>query len=157
MSSTTPVVVRTVETQSDRKQFLLLPWQLYKGDPHWIPPLRLNQEELLNFRKHPFYETNEIQTFLAVRDGKPCGRIAAIVNHAHNQRYNEQRGFFGFFESVDDLRVAGALFDAARHWFAERGIKQIRGPMNPSMNYECGLLIEGFDEPTTLMMTYNHA
>ena len=90
-----------------------------------------------------------------MRDGKPVGRIAAIVNHAHNRQYDEQRGFFGFFESIDDQEVASALFDAARDWFAEPGIEAVRGPVNPSLNYEVGLLIDGFDEPPWFMMTYN--
>jgi len=117
--------------------------------------LRMVQKELLNYRRHPFYDDAEIQTFVALRDGKPCGRIAALENHAHNRQYDERRGFFGFFESVEDEEVSGALFDAARAWFTERGIEAIRGPVNPSLNYECGLLIDGFDEPPWFMMTYN--
>jgi hypothetical protein len=81
--------------------------------------------------------------------------VAAIINHVHNERYKEKRGFFGFFESVDDHEVAAALFDAARQWFVERGMTAMRGPVNPSLNYECGLLIDGFDSPPTFMMTYN--
>lgn len=149
------VVVQAVTSRRQKKQFFRLPWQLYRDDPNWIPPLRQNQLELLNFKPHPFYDTAEIQTFLALRRGEPCGRVAAIINHVHNQRYEEQRGFFGFFESVDDPQVAAALFDAARQWFADRGITVLRGPVNPSLNYECGLLIDGFDSPPTFMMTYN--
>lgn len=147
--------VVAVATRHERKLFFNLPWDLYRGDPNWIPPLRLVQKELLNYKRHPFYDDAEIQTFVALRDGKPCGRIAAIVNHAHNRQYEEQRGFFGFFESTEDEEVTGALFDAARAWFAERGIEAIRGPVNPSLNYECGLLVDGFDEPPWFMMTYN--
>jgi len=144
-----------VSTRKERKLFFRLPWDLYRDDPNWVPPLRLVQKELLNFLPHPFYDDAEIQNFLALRDGKPCGRLAAIVNHAHNRWYNERRGFFGFFESVEDEEVSGRLFDAARQWFAERDIEAIRGPMNPSLNYECGLLVEGFHEPPWFMMTYN--
>jgi len=144
-----------VATRRERKQFFDLPWDLYRDDPNWVPPLRLVKKELLNYRRHPFYDNAEIQTFVALQDGKPCGRVAAIVNHAHNRQYDEQRGFFGFFESVEDETVAGALFDAAREWLAERGIEAVRGPVNPSLNYECGLLVEGFDEPPWFMMTYN--
>jgi GNAT superfamily N-acetyltransferase len=81
--------------------------------------------------------------------------VAAILNHAHNRRYDERLGFFGFFESIDDQDVASRLFDAARQWFAERDIHVMRGPCNPSLNYECGLLTQGFDSPPTFMMTYN--
>lgn len=149
------IEVQAVTTRRQQKQFFQLPWQLYRDDPNWIPPLRQNQWELLNFKPHPFYERAEIQTFLALRGGEPCGRVAAIINHVHNERYKEQRGIFGFFESVDDTRVAAALFDAARQWWRDRGMTSIRGPMNPSLNYECGLLIDGFDSPPTFMMTYN--
>ncbi len=144
-----------VSSRRERKQFFDLPWELYRGDPNWVPPLRLVQKELLNYRHHPFYDDAEIQTFLALRDGRPCGRVAAIVNHAHNRQYDEKRGFFGFFESEEDDQISGRLFDTARAWFAERDIEAIRGPVNPSLNYECGLLIEGFHEPPWFMMTYN--
>ena len=147
--------VLAVNSRRERKQFFNLPWALYDGDPNWIPPLRIVQKELLNYRPHPFYQDAEIQTFLALRDGVPCGRIAAIINHAHNRQYDDQRGFFGFFESVDDEEVSGKLFDAAKAWFAERGIEAIRGPVNPSLNYEVGLLVDGFDESPWFMMTYN--
>jgi GNAT superfamily N-acetyltransferase len=149
------VEVIPVESWRDRRRFFDLPWDLYRGDPNWVPPIRLVQKELLNFRRHPFYDAAEIRHFLAQVDGKPAGRIAAIVNHAHNDWYQEKRGFFGFFESVDDEAVSGALFDAARGWFSGKGIEAIRGPVNPSLNYEVGLLIDGFDDPPWFMMTYN--
>ncbi|MEM9352986.1 MAG: GNAT family N-acetyltransferase [Planctomycetota bacterium] len=138
-----------------KKQFLNLPWQIYEGDPSWVPPLRMTQRELVNFKRHAFYEDADSQAFLALKDGRPCGRVLAIENHAHNRWYEEKRGFLGFFESEDDGEVAGRLFDAARDWFRSRGIEAIRGPMNPSLNYELGLLIEGFDDPPWFMMTYN--
>jgi GNAT superfamily N-acetyltransferase len=144
-----------VDSRRLRKQFFNLPWDLYRGDPHWIPPIRLVQKELLGFRHHPFYDDAEIRNFLALEDGKPVGRISAIINHAHNRWYHENRGFFGFFESIDNQQVASGLFDAARGWFAEHGIEAIRGPANPSLNYEVGLLIDGFDDAPWFMMTYN--
>lgn len=144
-----------VESRIHRKQFFNLPWDLYRNDPNWIPPLRVVKKELLNFKPHPFYDDAEICNFLALQDGKPVGRLAAIVNHAHNRWYKEQRGFLGFFESIDDQEVAGRLFDAARQWFAAKDIVAIRGPINPSLNYEVGLLIDGFDDPPWFMMTYN--
>jgi GNAT superfamily N-acetyltransferase len=137
------------------RQFLELPWTLHRDDPQWVPPLRRQQEELVGYRYHPFYDQAERQAFLALRGGQAVGRVLAILNHAHNRFHREQRGFFGFFESVDDPEVAQGLFAAVREWFAARGITAIRGPMNPSMNYECGLLIEGFDTPPFFMMTHN--
>lgn len=151
------VVVKPVRSWWDRRKFLYLPWALYRNDPNWIPPLRMNQAELLNFRHHPFYDRAQIQTFLAYRKGEAVGRIAAIVNEPHNERYQERRGFFGFFESINDREVSDALFDAGCNWLRERGMTDVRGPANPSMNYECALLVEGFDSPPTFMMTYNPA
>lgn len=151
----TEVVVTPVTTRKERRQFIDLPWRLYRQDPNWMPPLRSNQAELLGYKSHPFHEVADVQTFIAVRDGEVVGRIAAILNRAHNRYYDTQIGFFGFFESIDDQAVADALFQAAKAWLAERDIHQMRGPANPSMNYECGLLIDGFDSPPTFMMTYN--
>ncbi len=130
-------------------------WDHYRGDPNWIPPLRTNFKELLNYVPHPFYDDAEIQTFLAVRDNRVVGRIAAIIDHAHNRTFEELRGMFGFFECVDDQTVADSLFDAVRQWHRSHDIELMRGPVNPSMNYECALLVDGFDSPPTFMMTYN--
>ena len=113
------------------------------------------QEELLGFRPHPFYEKSRTRSFLVSRGGTDVGRITAIVNAGHIERYREQRGFFGFFECDDDSAAARALFGAARDWLHAQGMTCIRGPANPSLNYECGLLIEGFDTPPFFMMTHN--
>lgn len=147
--------IQPVTTRRQRRAFLHLPWNLYRDDPNWIPPLRQNQKELVGFAPHPFYDNAEGQAFLAIKEGQPVGRVLALVNHAHNERYQGRDGFFGFFESIDDASVAEGLFQAARAWVAERGMTTLRGPVNPSLNYEIGLLIEGFDSPPTFMMTYN--
>lgn len=149
------VVVKPVSSWRDRRQFVNFPWKLYDGDPNWVPPLLMEQRGLLGYRRHPFHDEAEVQTFLATRDGRVCGRVAAIHNRAYNRHCGENWGFFGFFESVDDPESAGALLDAVRDWLAKRGARTIRGPANPSLNYECGLLVEGFHSPPTFMMTYN--
>ena len=130
-------------------------WDLYRDDKNWVPPLRMDINELLNYRKHPFYENAQIQTFLAKQGEAVVGRIAAIIDHGHNETYNEKRGMFGFYECVDDLEVSNSLFDAAKSWFAQHDIYLMRGPLNPAMNYSCSLLIDGFHSPPTFMMTYN--
>lgn len=144
-----------VSTRREQRDFIDLPWQLYQGDPNWIPPLRLEQKALLGLRPHPFYRTATAKTFIARCGGETCGRVAAIVNHAHNQWHNDKLGFFGFFESVDDEQVAKLLLDTAGEWLVDQGITAVRGPTNPSINYEWGLLIDGFDSPPMFMMTYN--
>jgi GNAT superfamily N-acetyltransferase len=138
------------------KDFVELPYCLYKGHPHWVPPLRIAVRELLDRKKHPFYQNAEAEFFLARRDGKTVGRVAAIIDRAHNRFHEENAGFFGFFDCVNDKDVAHALLTRAREWTAQRGAKFLRGPVNPSTNYECGMLIEGFDSDPMVMMTYNH-
>ena len=147
--------VRPVRTRADQKLFLYFPWDLYRNDPNWIPPLLQNQTELLGFKRHPFYDDAEGQTFIALRKGKPVGRIQAVIHYPYLRRFKERRGYFGFFESIDDPTVSQGLFEAARQWLAERDVFAMRGPINPSLNYECGLLVDGFDTPPTFMMTYN--
>ncbi len=149
------VSVVPVRTRRDRRDFFNLPWRLYRNDPNWVPPLRDNLKQLLGWKPHPFHDVAEVETFVARRGEQTVGRVAAILYHRHNEVYQERRGFFGFFECEDDSEASRALFDAVAEWFAQRGISQLRGPMNPSMNYECALLIEGFDRPPVFMMTYN--
>ncbi len=149
------VVVVPVANRRQKKAFLEFPWQLYRNDPNWVPPLRMDQKELVGYSYHPFYIRNRVQTFLAYRDNEVCGRIAAIVNQDHNEFQNERRGFFGFFECLDDREAAHALLDAARAWLAEQGMQSVRGPASPSWNHIMGTLVEGFDSPPTFMMAYN--
>lgn len=144
-----------VESRRQRKLFLEFPRQLYRDDPNWVPAIRKSEQELLNFRPHPFYERNEIQHFLALRGTEVCGRIAAIHNRAHVEHFHEPRGFFGFFECKNDPQAARALLSAACDWLAARGLPLVRGPASPSINYMCGVLVEGFDSPPTFLLPYN--
>lgn len=147
--------VQPVRTSRDRRAFVEFPYQLYCRDAHWIAPLRMAQKDILNTKRHPFYKTSDVEMFLARRDGRVVGRIMAIFNRAHNEFHNERAGFFGFFEVENNKQAAAALLDAARDWIRERGATVIRGPMNPSTNYECALLVEGFDLDPMVMMPYN--
>lgn len=144
-----------VQSRPALREFILFPWRIYRGDPNWVPPLLVEQRLLFNKAKHPFYEHGEVQPFLARRDGQVVGRIAAIVNRAHNEFHKDTVGFFGFFESIDDVQVARALLQAAGDFVKARDMTLLRGPMNFSMNEECGLLCEGFERPPAVMMTYN--
>jgi GNAT superfamily N-acetyltransferase len=137
------------------KEFIELPYTLYRDNPFWVPPLRIAVKELLDRAKHPFYANAAAEFFLARREGRVVGRIAAIVDRNHNKFHEENAGFFGFFESTDDPEVAAALLGAAREWVFARGAGLLRGPVNPSTNYECGLLVDGFESHPMVMMTYN--
>ncbi len=154
MASTT-LEIRPVSGRADQKAFLNLAKKIYANDPNWIPPIWSVQEGLVGFKKHPFWEFSRGRALIAVQNGETVGRILAVVNDRHNERYNEKRGFFGFFECIDNQQVAHGLLDAAAAWLREQGMTDVRGPVNPSLNYEIGLLIEGFETPPTFMMTYN--
>ena len=137
------------------ERFIGFPYDLHRGDPLWVPQLRMDVRTLLTPGKNPFFEHAEAQYFLAVRDGRPVGRIAAIKNDAHTREHSDRVGFYGFFESVNEQVVANALFDAAAGWLSGKNFRVMRGPMNPSVNDDCGLLVDGFDTPPTIMMPHN--
>lgn len=147
--------VRAARDRRDLKRFIDLPYRLHARDPVWVPPLRRDVELLLSRTKNPFFEHAEAEYFLAERDGEVVGRIAAISNRLHNETHGDRVGFFGFFESVDDQAVADALLDAAADWCRNHGHDVLRGPASFSVNDECGLLVDGFDAPPTLMMPHN--
>src|SRR5262249_12347157 len=149
------VVAVSLGDKKGLNEFVDLPFRLYRNEPHWVAPLRMDIKKLLDRKKHPFYANAEAEFFLARRDGQTVGRVAAIIDKAHNRFHDEQVGFFGFFESINDRAVAGALLSQARAWVTGRGAKLLRGPVNPSTNYECGMLIDGFDLDPMLMMPYN--
>jgi GNAT superfamily N-acetyltransferase len=149
------IKITPVLTKSDKSRFIKSQWLFYKNDPYWVPPLLMDREKTLNTEKNPFYKHSEIQLFLAESDDKIVGRIAAIVNDNHNATHHDKVGFFGFFECIDNQEVANALFKAAEEWLRKHGMNVMRGPENPSMNDEIGLLIEGFDSSPVLLMTYN--
>ena len=138
-----------------RRAFFLLPWQIYNGDTHWVPPLLVQVKESLDTRKNPFYQHTRVKLFLALKDGRPAGRVAAIMNGPHNEFHGEKAGFFGFFECINDPAVASAVLTRAREWLASQGMAIFRGPANPSTNHDCGLLVDAFDLPAQVMMPYN--
>jgi hypothetical protein len=146
--------VEEVKNHQDLMTFIQFPWEIYKGDPYWVPPLI--KDQLLKFSpKHPFHSHAEMILFLAYRGGKIVGRIAGIIDHNYIEFHQEKVGFFGFFESIPDAEVAGALLSKVEDWLIGHGMEKVAGPMNPSTNDECGLLVNGFDAPPCLMMPYN--
>jgi GNAT superfamily N-acetyltransferase len=149
------IEVVAVDGKTALNEFVELAYTLCRNEPRWVPPLRIAVKELLDREKHPFYANAQAEFFLARREGRVVGRIAAIIDRNHNRFHDEQAGFFGFFECIDDAGVARALLERARVWVTDRGAKFLRGPVNPSTNYECGMLVDGFELDPMVMMTYN--
>ncbi|HUL37666.1 MAG TPA: N-acetyltransferase [Thermodesulfobacteriota bacterium] len=146
--------IQEVKKQKDLTAFVRLPREIYGGDLHWISPL--DKDTLLKLSPtHPFRSHSEMILFLAHREGKPVGRIAGIIDRHYVEFHQERTGFFGFFESLPDPEIARALLSKVAGWLKDRGMEKMAGPMNPSTNDECGLLIEGFDDAPCLMMPYN--
>jgi len=137
------------------KTFIKFPWRIYSGDPNWVPPLILDQLQFFTPGRNPYFSHSAARLFMAFRGDEPVGRISAHENNQHIRVHRDGAGFFGFFECIDDQAVANALFDSASTWLSERGLKTLRGPVSFSVNHEVGLLLDAFDEPPLIRMTYN--
>jgi len=150
------VQIMPVESRRDLKRFVKFPMELYRGNLYFVPQLIRDEMELLTPDKNPAFENAEAQTFLALRDGKIVGRIAAILNHAANRKYSTKNLRFSWFDTIDDLEVAKALFAAAEDWGRQRGMETITGPHSFTDLDPYGTLIEGFEELGTIATIYNH-
>jgi GNAT superfamily N-acetyltransferase len=150
-----PVEITPVATPAERDAFIKFPWEIYRHDPAWVPPLLLERKEFLDRKKHPFYQHGDAQLFLAWRERKIVGRIMASDDPNYNAEHNSNIGCFGLFESIDDPAVASALLGAAANWLRARGRDAIMGPIDYSTNYVCALLIDGFQHPPTLLTSHN--
>jgi hypothetical protein len=149
------VQVEEVRTHADRNAFIQLPYRLYRGDPHWVPPLVMERRDFLDPKKNPFFEFGHVRLFLARRGGAVVGRIAAVEDPRYNGLHGTRDGAFGLFECEDDAGAARALFDAAAAWLRPRGLQRMLGPLSFSTNYECASLVDGFDSPPAVLMAYN--
>jgi ribosomal protein S18 acetylase RimI-like enzyme len=155
VSGAQDVTVSSADGREEFRRFLHLPYSIYASDPNWVAPLLRDVKTMFDREKHPFHEHSEAQPFVALREDRCVGRIAAIHNRNHVSFHEEPVGFFGFFECENDQSVANALFSRAADWLAERGLQVMRGPASFSTNESAGLLIEGFESPPAVMMSYN--
>ncbi|MFO8029010.1 MAG: hypothetical protein R6U28_04045 [Cyclonatronaceae bacterium] len=147
--------VAFVSTEEERKEFIDFPYRHYTDDPVWVPPLKMQQKDLLNPQKNPFFNDADMALFLAYDRGEVAGRIAAIHNHAYNRHNNDTAGFFGFFECNQNQFVADLLFRVVRDWLRLRGCTRLLGPMNPGLLDEIGIQIEGFEHRPAIMMPHS--
>ncbi|MDI7275124.1 MAG: hypothetical protein QME94_04015 [Anaerolineae bacterium] len=151
---TTCIDVRLVKTRSDLSTFVRFPWQIYRGDRNWVPPLISEREAYLTPGRNPSLRGADLALFLAQRRGRTLGTVAAFAGQRLGEQPADEVASFGFFETVDDLAVARALLDAARAWARERGKRTLRGPYNLT-DMECpGVLIEGADCPPVMLAAH---
>jgi len=148
------IKITAVSGKKDMDTFIRIPWEIYKNDPNWVPPLIIERKEALS-SKHPYFEHAQWQAWIAWRNGKPVGRISAQVDELHQQQYDNQTGFFGLVEAIDDHEVFQTLFDTAENWLRDRGMQEVIGPFNLGINQELGILIEGFDSPPYVMTPHS--
>jgi GNAT superfamily N-acetyltransferase len=150
-----PVEVTPVRSAVDRDRLIRFQYDLYRNDPNFVPPLQMERRDFLDPAKHPFFKHAEVDLFLARRHGQIVGRIAAVQDRKYNAFWSSKTAAFGLFECIDDASVARALIEKVEAWAQERGLTQLLGPLNFSTNYDCGLLIDGFDRPAVFLMPYN--
>ncbi len=147
-------VITEARTKSDLLAFIKFPLFLYRNDSFYSP--QLTKDLKVHFSdKNPFFRHADIKFFLCFKDGKPAGRVASIINHQHLRQHNENAGFFGFFECINDSEASKALLSAVCNELRVQKMEIMRGPMNFSTNEECGFLLDEFDSPPKLMTPYN--
>ncbi len=146
-----------VRGKAHMDMFMALPHAIYAQTPLWVPPIAKDEQALLTQDMHPYWEQATGQLFLALRAGRAVGRIAAIIDHNYNNFAHERCGAWGFFECHDDMEAAHALFEVVAKWHKEHGMDFMRGPLNPSTNYTCGMLVHGFELAPSIMMPWNFA
>jgi GNAT superfamily N-acetyltransferase len=149
------VIISTVMSSRDLNDFITFPWEVYKDDPYWVPPLLSERKTFLNKDENPFFKHAKADFFLARRNGKIVGTIAAFTNELYNEFQDTNVGFFGFFEVLEDPEAAEVLLSTAVKWAKQTGHTSIIGPAQFSTNDEAGLLVDGFDDFPRMLMTYN--
>ena len=149
------ITISRAGTPRERARFIKMPWQIYRDDPHWVPPIIADQRQFLDPRRGMFFDHGEAAIFTAARDGVLVGRISAHVNHTHEERFRDGKGFFGFFECVDDQIVADALFRTAEGWLRDRGKRSCEGPLSFAIYDEVGILVDGFDSDPYVLNVHN--
>ena len=154
MTNTVQVIPVAFDDRRLMSRFIRLPTRLHAQDPNWVTPLEMEREEAFSPKKNPLFQTTEVQFWLAVRDGRDVGRISAQVER-HAAPGNETTGHFGLIAAEDDAEVFAALFATAEAWLRERGMRQVLGPFNLSINEETGLLVQGFETPPMLLMGHD--
>ncbi|MCJ7701581.1 MAG: GNAT family N-acetyltransferase, partial [Anaerolineales bacterium] len=149
--------IRKIDTEnkSDVRRFIKFPFDLYKDNPYWVPPMMPDMKQALNRERHPFFKHSQADFFLAEEGKRVLGRIAAIDNQRYKEFTGQNTGFFYFFEVAEDIQVARALFNTAFDWARAQGLEHIIGPKGLAQGDGLGLLVEGFKYKPAMGIPYN--
>lgn len=150
------ITVKEVKTKRDLNKFIDFPVKLYKDNPYFVPSLFSDEMMNLSPKKNPAYEYCETKFFLAYKDGKIVGRIGGLINHAYNEKTQNNQIRFTRFDVIDDIKVTEALVDAVKDWAKSRGIHEMIGPIGFCDFDKQGLLVDGFEEMNLFITLYNH-
>ncbi len=150
-SNATRFHIEPVSCPRHLNEFIEVPWAIYRDDPRWVPPLLFEQKQRLT-SKNPFFEHARWQAWVARQNGRTVGRISAQIDRLYQERHDRKVGYFGMLETRDDSELFSSLLQTAENWLCDQGMQQVRGPFNLSVNEECGLLVDGFDTPPSIMM-----
>lgn len=148
--------IKEVKTKKEMKQFIMFPFELYKNDKNWVPPLIFDEKNTFNPKKNPSLEFCEVAYFIAYQDSKVVGRIAAIINHKANKRWKSQLTRFGWLAFIDDTNVSKALLQAAQDWGKSKGMQGMHGPLGFTDLDTEGMLVEGFENQPAITSAYNY-
>ncbi len=151
-----PIEIKEVTSKRELDQFIKLPFELYKNNPYWVPPIIMEEKMTFTKGKNPALDFCDVKLFLAIKNNKPVGRIASIINHKANEVWKSKHARFGWIDFIDDYEVSSALFRAAESFAIEKGMEAIHGPLGFTDFDKEGMLIFGFNELSTTATIYNH-
>jgi len=149
------ITIKEVRNRRELKKFVLFPYKLYKNNKYWVPPLRFDEMNTLDWNKNPAFDFCEAKYWLAYQNGKIVGRIAGIINHRYIEKWGQKNARFGWIDFIDDIEVLKALINKVENWAKEKGMDAVEGPLGfTDLDYE-GMLIQGFEELGTMAGIYN--
>lgn len=152
LAGTDTISIEPVANGKQLDEFIASPWPLYQNDPNWVAPLVFEQKQRFSPQKNPFFEHARWKAWIARRGDRIVGRISAQIDQLHLDQYKDNTGYFGLIEAEDDAVTFASLFETAENWLRDKGMTRVRGPYNLSSNEECGLLVDGFQTPSFIMM-----
>ena len=151
-----PVELKQIKTKGELGEFIRFPFQIYKNNPFWLPPILIDEKNFHNIKKNKSLRTSDTIMYMAYKEGKPAGRVMGIIHNNNNEQTGNKQARFFKFECINDHEVAPVLIRAIEDWGRSKGMNEIIGPFGFSDKDPQGLLISGFDQRAVIIAPYNH-